>query len=52
MISNEDYFNTLSFFRILVLDEGEVKEFDSPEKLLQMKGVFYQMSRDAGVNSS
>ncbi|XP_048239437.1 multidrug resistance-associated protein 1-like [Haliotis rufescens] len=42
----------IDYDRILVLDEGEVKEFDSPEKLLQTKGVFYQMSRDAGVNSS
>ncbi|XP_071113612.1 multidrug resistance-associated protein 1-like [Haliotis cracherodii] len=42
----------IDYDRILVLDEGEVKEFDSPEKLLQTKGVFYQMARDAGVNSS
>ncbi|XP_046577439.1 ATP-binding cassette sub-family C member 2-like [Haliotis rubra] len=32
--------------------QGEVKEFESPEKLLQKQGLFYQMTRDAGINSS
>ncbi|XP_046568618.1 LOW QUALITY PROTEIN: multidrug resistance-associated protein 1-like [Haliotis rubra] len=41
----------MDYDRILVLDQGEVKEFDSPEKLLQKQGLFYQMTRDAGINS-
>ena len=37
-------------FRILVLDKGEVKEFDSPKKLLDdNQSVFYGMARDAGL---
>ena len=39
-----------SFFRILVLDKGKVKEFDSPKNLLNNKtSVFYGMAKDAGL---
>lgn len=37
-------------FRILVLDKGEIKEFDSPSALLEDKtSIFYGMAKDAGL---
>ncbi|XP_038063723.1 multidrug resistance-associated protein 1-like [Patiria miniata] len=35
--------------RILVLDGGEIAEFDEPTQLLQAGGIFYKMARDAGL---
>jgi len=36
--------------RILVLDKGQVAEYDSPDTLLaNEKGIFYGMARDAGL---
>ena len=29
--------------RILVMDKGRVAEFDTPERLLQKRGIFYEM---------
>ena len=38
------------YFRILVLSNGEVKEFDSPQTLLQdPNSMFYNMAKDAGL---
>jgi len=38
------------FPRILVLDAGQIAEFDSPEHLLEQKsGIFYTMAKDAGL---
>ena len=38
------------YFRILVLDKGQVKEFDSPVFLLKdKKSMFYGMAKDAGL---
>jgi len=41
-----DYFN----FRVMVLDNGEIMEFDAPNTLLNdSKSLFYSMARDAGI---
>ena len=38
------------YSRILVLDQGHVKEFDRPQTLLADKtSVFYGMAKDAGL---
>ena len=38
------------FCRIMVLDEGEIREFDTPDRLLQnTEGLFYQLAQDAGI---
>ena len=35
-------------FRVIVLDEGQIKEFDNPKELLKnTDGVFYSMAKDA-----
>ena len=35
--------------RIVVLDHGVVKEFDSPSNLIDRKGLFYELVREAGL---
>lgn len=35
--------------RIVVLEAGEVKEFDEPKKLIQQRGLFYELVREAGL---
>ena len=38
------------FYRVMILDQGEVKEFDSPRNLLEnTKSLFYGMAKDAGL---
>ena len=35
--------------RIVVLDHGSVKEFDSPANLIQSRGLFYELVRESGL---
>lgn len=35
--------------RIVVLEQGQVKEFDSPAELISRKGLFYELVREAGL---
>ncbi|KAF2171079.1 hypothetical protein M409DRAFT_64044 [Zasmidium cellare ATCC 36951] len=37
--------------RIVVLDHGTVKEFDSPANLIQSRGLFYELVRESGLLS-
>lgn len=40
----------INYDRIMVLDEGEIREFDTPDRLLQnTEGLFYQLAQDAGI---
>ncbi|NXF93849.1 MRP1 protein, partial [Eubucco bourcierii] len=39
----------MDYTRVLVLDRGEVVECGSPDHLLQEKGIFYSMAKDAGL---
>jgi ABC-type multidrug transport system fused ATPase/permease subunit len=36
------------FDKILVMSEGKAVEFDSPAKLLEKKGLFYDMVQQSG----
>jgi ATP-binding cassette subfamily C (CFTR/MRP) protein 1 len=38
--------------RIIVLDKGEAREFDSPAELVRQKGLFYELVREAGLLNS
>ncbi|KAH6681591.1 P-loop containing nucleoside triphosphate hydrolase protein [Halenospora varia] len=38
--------------RVLVLEAGEVKEFDTPAKLMEERGAFWKLVREAGLESS
>jgi len=36
--------------RVIVLDKGEIREFDTPENLLRNKNsIFHGMAYDAGI---
>ena len=36
--------------RILVLDKGQISEFDAPNKLLENKlSIFYGLAKEAGI---
>ncbi|XP_033991705.1 canalicular multispecific organic anion transporter 1-like [Trematomus bernacchii] len=35
--------------RVMVLDAGKIVEFDSPSNLLEKRGNFYAMVKDAGI---
>lgn len=36
--------------RIVVLDAGVVKEFDTPKKLLEERGLFWKLVKEAGLD--
>lgn len=39
-------------FRVMVLDNGKIVEFGSPEELLARPGPFYFMAKEAGIESA
>lgn len=40
----------INYDRVMVLDNGEIQEFDSPQNLLKnTEGMFYQLAQDAGI---
>ncbi|XP_062035577.1 multidrug resistance-associated protein 1 [Lepus europaeus] len=39
----------MDYTRVIVLDKGEVRECGSPSELLQQRGLFYSMAKDAGL---
>ncbi len=38
--------------KIVVLDHGEVAEFDSPSELVRQKGLFYELVKESGLVDS
>ena len=42
----------LDSHRIVLLDHGRVAEFDTPAALVQSKGLFYELVREAGLLDS
>ncbi|XP_062352442.1 ATP-binding cassette sub-family C member 2 isoform X3 [Cinclus cinclus] len=38
--------------RVMVLQAGQIVEFDSPEKLLMKDGIFSAMAKDAGITTA
>ncbi|XP_047464662.1 ATP-binding cassette sub-family C member 3 isoform X2 [Mugil cephalus] len=39
----------MDYTRVLVLDKGQVAEFDTPANLMSKRGIFYGMAKDAGL---
>ncbi|CAK6976427.1 ATP-binding cassette sub-family C member 3 [Scomber scombrus] len=39
----------MDYTRVLVLDKGQIAEFDTPTNLLSQRGIFYGMAKDAGI---
>ncbi|KAM5227272.1 multidrug resistance-associated protein 1 isoform 2-T2 [Ctenodactylus gundi] len=39
----------MDYTRVIVLEKGEIRECGSPSDLLQQRGVFYSMAKDAGL---
>ncbi|XP_019851872.1 PREDICTED: multidrug resistance-associated protein 1-like, partial [Amphimedon queenslandica] len=39
----------MDYDKIMVLDAGCISEFDSPNVLLERRGLFYGMAKDAGL---
>ncbi|XP_051912382.1 ATP-binding cassette sub-family C member 3-like isoform X2 [Hippocampus zosterae] len=41
----------MDYTRVLVLDKGQIAEFDTPSNLISQRGIFYGMAKDAGLVS-
>uniref|UniRef100_A0A3Q2YT97 ATP binding cassette subfamily C member 3 n=1 Tax=Hippocampus comes TaxID=109280 RepID=A0A3Q2YT97_HIPCM len=41
----------MDYTRVLVLDKGQIAEFDTPSNLISQRGIFYGMAKDAGLAS-
>ncbi|MCI4384808.1 hypothetical protein PGIGA_G00042930 [Pangasianodon gigas] len=39
----------MDYTRVLVLDKGQMVEFDSPSSLIAKRGIFYKMAKDSGL---
>uniref|UniRef100_A0AAQ4NXH5 ATP-binding cassette, sub-family C (CFTR/MRP), member 3 n=1 Tax=Gasterosteus aculeatus aculeatus TaxID=481459 RepID=A0AAQ4NXH5_GASAC len=39
----------MDYTRVLVLDKGQIAEFDTPANLISQRGIFYGMTKDAGL---
>ncbi|KAM7371220.1 hypothetical protein PAMP_010709 [Pampus punctatissimus] len=39
----------MDYTRVLVLDKGQIAEFDTPTNLISQRGIFYAMAKDAGI---
>ncbi|XP_054612884.1 ATP-binding cassette sub-family C member 3 isoform X2 [Dunckerocampus dactyliophorus] len=39
----------MDYTRVLVLDKGQIAEFDTPASLISQRGLFYGMAKDAGL---
>ncbi|KAM9210176.1 multidrug resistance-associated protein 1 [Dugong dugon] len=39
----------MDYTRVIVLDRGEIREYGPPSDLLQQRGLFYSMAKDAGL---
>ncbi|XP_054614670.1 multidrug resistance-associated protein 1 [Dunckerocampus dactyliophorus] len=39
----------MDYTRVLVLEKGEMVEFDSPSSLIARRGAFYNMAKDSGL---
>ncbi|XP_075420665.1 multidrug resistance-associated protein 1 isoform X1 [Tenrec ecaudatus] len=39
----------MDYTRVIVLDKGEIRECGAPASLLQQRGLFYSMAKDAGL---
>ncbi|KAF5894747.1 multidrug resistance-associated protein 1, partial [Clarias magur] len=40
----------MDYTRVLVLDKGQMVEFDSPSSLIAKRGIFYRMAKDSGAD--
>ncbi|XP_075035855.1 multidrug resistance-associated protein 1-like [Mixophyes fleayi] len=39
----------MDYTRLAIFDKGEIVEFDAPSRLLENKGLFYSMAKDANI---
>ncbi|XP_063790449.1 multidrug resistance-associated protein 1-like [Pseudophryne corroboree] len=39
----------MDYTRLVIFDKGEIVEFDTPSRLLENKGLFYSMAKDANI---